>query len=136
MNSECLHSKDPENITKSLQGRKIYKDQCVKCFHEPVNYVLFRLIKAGYLYAWNALMGSVLMIETDILLIMGIPCLLILLLLLKIRSKSMRLQNWLLVNKVGLWMGQSMKPSIECIALCVKLLILTDIMISTLRFNH
>lgn len=51
MNTECLHSKDQENVTKSLQGRKIYKDQCVRCFHEPVNYVLFRLNKAAYLYA-------------------------------------------------------------------------------------
>ena len=136
MNSECLHSKDPENITKSLQGRKIYKDQCVRCFHEPVNHVLFRLIKAGYLYVWNALMGSVLMIETGILLIMAIPCLLILLPLSKIKSKNMRLQNWLLENRVGLWMGQSIKPTIEFIAHCARLLILTDIMILTLRFNR
>lgn len=36
MKIECPHSKDLENVTKSLQGRKIYKDQCVRCFHEPV----------------------------------------------------------------------------------------------------
>lgn len=36
MLTECPHYKDPENLTKSLQGKKIYKDQCVKCFHEPV----------------------------------------------------------------------------------------------------
>ena len=36
MKAECPHSKDPEMVTTSLQGRKIYKDQCVRCFHEPV----------------------------------------------------------------------------------------------------
>lgn len=36
MNIECNHVLDDKNYTKSLQGRKIYKDQCVVCFHEPV----------------------------------------------------------------------------------------------------
>ena len=32
MKSECLHA-GAENYSASLQGYKIYKDQCVKCFH-------------------------------------------------------------------------------------------------------
>jgi uncharacterized UBP type Zn finger protein len=32
---ECQHLTEA-NFTKSLQGRKIFKDQCVRCFREPV----------------------------------------------------------------------------------------------------
>lgn len=40
--SHCSHLVEG-NYTKSLQGRKIYKDQCVRCFKEPVSLPLFRL---------------------------------------------------------------------------------------------
>lgn len=33
MNIECTHIKDEKHYTKSLQGKKLYKDQCVRCFH-------------------------------------------------------------------------------------------------------
>ena len=40
MNIECPHIKDEKHITKSLQGKKLFKDQCVRCFHEPVILIL------------------------------------------------------------------------------------------------
>jgi cytochrome c len=35
MAESCTHISD-NNFTKSLQGRKIYKDQCVRCFRDAV----------------------------------------------------------------------------------------------------
>lgn len=38
MKVECKHSLDSENYTSSLQGKQIFKDQCMKTFHEPVKF--------------------------------------------------------------------------------------------------
>ena len=43
MNIECTHIKDTNLYTKSLQGKKLYKDQCVRCFHEPVIFIFIRI---------------------------------------------------------------------------------------------
>jgi len=47
--AECHHHLDQNSFTKSLQGRKIYKDQCVRCFSDAVNAFLFRHIPMDYL---------------------------------------------------------------------------------------
>jgi hypothetical protein len=41
---QCQHLLE-NNYTKSLQGRKIFKDQCVRCFHDAVPISPLRLIK-------------------------------------------------------------------------------------------
>jgi len=57
MQQDCQHLVE-NNYTKSLQGRKIFKDQCVRCFKDPVFLFLTRNMQMGYLSVWSALMDS------------------------------------------------------------------------------
>lgn len=36
MDSLCEHCKN-ESISYSVAGRKVYRDQCLKCYDDPVN---------------------------------------------------------------------------------------------------
>lgn len=53
MYQDCQHVVE-NNYTKSLQGRKIYKDQCVRCFRDPVLLILCRNMQMVCLSVWSA----------------------------------------------------------------------------------
>jgi hypothetical protein len=57
MAEHCAHISE-QNYTKSLQGRKIYKDQCVRCFQDAVLPFPLRPIPTASSSASSASMAS------------------------------------------------------------------------------
>jgi len=61
MDQSCPHLTNA-NLTKDLQGKLIYKDECTRCFDTAVLFLYLHILRKPSMesmYVWNASMGAV-----------------------------------------------------------------------------